>query len=179
MSGMDITERRLPQDGRAKVKIGGYEVDLRISVTPTVFGEKIVMRILDPRGLCLDLNLLFDPETLAIYRNYICKPQGFILISGPTGSGKTTTLYSTLAAIRSERKNIMTVENPVEYIMTGVNQQQVKPEIGLDFASGLRSFLRQDPDIILVGEIRDKERAGVAQRLMRTICVKCMEAYEA
>ncbi|MDI6752484.1 MAG: ATPase, T2SS/T4P/T4SS family [bacterium] len=163
MSGLNITERRIPQDGRAKVRIVGREIDLRVSVTPTIFGEKIVMRILDPSGLCLGLEHLFEPEVLSLYQEYIHKPQGFILISGPTGSGKTTTLYSTLSAIRSVEKNIMSVEDPVEYILSsGINQQQVKPEIGLDFITGLRSFLRQDPDIIFVGEIRDKETAEVA-----------------
>ncbi|HAW50394.1 TPA: type II secretion system protein GspE [bacterium] len=163
MSGLDITERRRPQDGRAKVRILGQEVDLRVSTTPTIFGEKIVMRILDPSGLCLSLSSLFEPEILNIYNSYIRKPQGFILISGPTGSGKTTTLYSTLAAIRSVEKNIMTVEDPVEYVLgEGVNQQHVKSMIGLDFATSVRSFLRQDPDIILIGEIRDKETADAA-----------------
>jgi len=162
ISGLNITERRLPQDGRTKVMVENREIDIRVSITPTIFGEKIVMRILNPAGLCLGLDMLFEPDILPIYLKYIHKPQGFILISGPTGSGKTTTLYSTLAAIRSTEKNIMTVEDPVEYVLSGVNQQHANPKIGLDFATGLRSFLRQDPDIILVGEIRDKETAEVA-----------------
>lgn len=162
MSGINIAEQRLPQDGRARVKIENQEIDLRVSMTPTIFGENVVMRILDTRGLCLDLERLFEPEILSVYGEYIRKSQGFILISGPTGSGKTTTLYSTLTTIRSVEKSIMTVEDPVEYVLTGINQQQVRPEIGLDFALGLRSFLRQDPDIIMVGEIRDRETAEVA-----------------
>ncbi|MBI5199278.1 MAG: Flp pilus assembly complex ATPase component TadA [Nitrospirae bacterium] len=162
MSGINIAEQRLPQDGRARVKIENQEIDLRVSMTPTIFGENVVMRILDTRGLCLDLERLFEPEILSVYGEYIRKSQGFILISGPTGSGKTTTLYSTLTAIRSVEKSIMTVEDPVEYVLTGINQQQVRPEIGLDFSLGLRSFLRQDPDIIMVGEIRDRETAEVA-----------------
>ena len=162
MSNLNITEKRLPQDGRARVRIEEQGIDLRVSITPTIFGEKVVMRILDSSGLCLALERLFDPDILPVYHEYIHKPQGFILISGPTGSGKTTTLYSTLAAVSSVEKNIMTVEDPVEYVLAGINQQQIRPEIGMDFTTGLRSFLRQDPDIILIGEIRDRETAEVA-----------------
>jgi type IV pilus assembly protein PilB len=163
MSRLDIAERRLPQDGRAKVKLGQREIDLRISITPTNFGEKVVLRILDPSSLVLDLSALgFEPDVLHIYKENVHKPYGFILITGPTGSGKTTTLYSTLSTINSIDKNIMTIEDPVEYLLPGINQQHVNPEIGLDFATALRSFVRQDPDVILVGEIRDRETAEVA-----------------
>lgn len=160
---LNIAEHRLPQDGRCKVNLEGRSVDLRISATPTVFGEKIVIRLLDPKQLALNLNSLgFDSGTLELYKNYIRSPHGIILVTGPTGSGKTTTLYATLVDINSEDKNIMTVEDPVEYILDGVNQQQIKPEIGLDFVEGLRSFLRQDPDVIMLGEIRDIHTAEVA-----------------
>jgi len=163
MSNLDISEHRLPQDGRSKIKISDREVDIRISILPTNFGEKIVMRILDSSNLCLDLNKLgFEPETLAIYQNGIKSPYGIIFITGPTGSGKSTTLYSTLSTINHPDVNIMTIEDPVEYVMEGINQVQAKPDIGLTFAAGLRSFLRQDPDIIMVGEIRDKETADIA-----------------
>lgn len=163
MSHLNIAEKRLPQDGRAKVNLRSKEIDLRVSVTPTSFGEKVVLRILDPAGLCLDLGRLgFEPEILDVYQEKIRSPNGIILITGPTGSGKTTTLYSTLSTINSPDKNIMTAEDPVEYILKGINQQQIRTDIGLTFASALRSFLRQDPDIILVGEIRDIETAQVA-----------------
>ncbi|MDI6792612.1 MAG: ATPase, T2SS/T4P/T4SS family [bacterium] len=163
MSHLDIAERRLPQDGRAKVNLRGKEIDLRVSITPTAFGEKVVLRILDPSSLCLDLSKLgFEPEVMDIYQEKIKSPNGIILITGPTGSGKTTTLYSTLSTINSPDKNIMTAEDPVEYVLKGINQQQIRSDIGLTFALALRSFLRQDPDIILVGEIRDVETAQVA-----------------
>lgn len=163
IANLDIAEKRLPQDGRAKVIISNREADLRVSIMPTVHGEKAVIRILDPKGLCTDLAKLgFEQETLAIYERNIIAPYGIILITGPTGSGKSTTLYSTLRTINAPDKNIITIEDPVEYVMRGINQVQVKPEIGLDFADGLRSFMRQDPDIILIGEIRDRETAEVA-----------------
>jgi len=163
IGNLDIAEKRLPQDGRAKVIISNREADLRISVLPTVHGEKVVIRILDPKSLCLDLSKLgFDKEALAIYERNIVAPYGIILITGPTGSGKSTTLYSTLRTINATDKNIITIEDPVEYVIRGVNQVQVKPEIGLDFSDGLRSFMRQDPDVILVGEIRDRETSEVA-----------------
>ncbi|MEW6096997.1 MAG: ATPase, T2SS/T4P/T4SS family [bacterium] len=163
MSNADITEHRRPQDSRAKVVVGNREIDLRISFIPTVFGERVVLRILDPKSLCLDLTKLgFDSESLKIYKKYIKVPYGIILVTGPTGSGKTTTLYSTLATLNSIEKNIMTVEDPIEYILPGISQEQVRPDINVTFASGLRSFLRQDPDIIMVGEIRDKETAETA-----------------
>lgn len=163
MSNLDIAERRLPQDGRAKLRVENKDVDLRVSTIATVFGEKASLRILDSASLCLELEELgFDPKVLSTYEELIRVPYGMILVTGPTGSGKSTTLYSTLKILNQPDKNIITIEDPVEYILPGVNQVQVKPEIGLDFASGLRSFLRQDPDIIMVGEIRDRETAEVA-----------------
>ncbi len=163
LARLDIAERRLPQDGRAKVKFGEKEIDLRISIIPTNFGEKVVIRILDPATLCIGLKELgFEDADLEIYDRLIHRPYGIILVTGPTGSGKSTTLYSTLQVLNLPDKNIVTIEDPIEYLLYGINQVQVKPEIGLDFPSGLRSFVRQDPDIILVGEIRDKETAEVA-----------------
>ncbi|MEW6102906.1 MAG: ATPase, T2SS/T4P/T4SS family [bacterium] len=163
MSEMDISERRLPQDGRAKLRVEGREVDFRVSTLPTNFGEKSVIRILDSSNLCVDLTSLgFEPDALAIFEKNINIPHGMILVTGPTGSGKTTTLYSALRSINTPDKNIMTIEDPVEFVLGGVNQVQAKADIGFDFASGLRSFMRQDPDIILVGEIRDRETAEVA-----------------
>ncbi|MBI4752879.1 Flp pilus assembly complex ATPase component TadA [Candidatus Desantisbacteria bacterium] len=163
ISHMDITEHRIPQNGRCKVILEESSVDLRVSSIPTVFGEKVVIRILDSHQLNLDLSKLgFEPETLRIYQNLIKSPYGIILITGPTGCGKTTTLYSTLSTINTEDKNIMTIEDPVEYILSGIIQQQVQPEVGLDFSTGLKGFLRQDPDIIMIGEIRDKETAEIA-----------------
>ncbi|MEW6607102.1 MAG: ATPase, T2SS/T4P/T4SS family [bacterium] len=163
MSKADITEHRRPQDSRAKVIVGNREVDMRISFIPTIFGERVAIRILDPKSLYLDLSKLgFDEESLAIYQKYIKSPYGIVLVTGPTGSGKTTTLYSTLATLNSVEKNIMTIEDPVEYVLPGINQEQVRPDLDVTFASGLRSFLRQDPDIIMVGEVRDKETAETA-----------------
>ncbi|MCK5139575.1 MAG: Flp pilus assembly complex ATPase component TadA, partial [Thermodesulfovibrionia bacterium] len=152
MSQLDIAERRLPQDGRIKLKIRGREVDLRVSTLPTLFGEKIVMRILDKSNLVLDLTKLgFEKEALKNFQEAIESPFGMVLVTGPTGSGKTTTLYSALSTINTIGVNIMTVEDPVEYNLMGINQVQVREEIGLTFASSLRSFLRQDPDIVMVG----------------------------
>lgn len=163
IGNMDIAEHRLPQDGRAKILIENREADLRISIIPTVNGEKIVIRVLDPKGLCVDMSKLgFEAEVLRLYTRMITSPHGIILITGPTGSGKSTTLYSTLRTINAEDKNIITMEDPVEYMMRGINQVQARPDIGLDFTTGLRAFMRQDPDIILVGEIRDRETAEVA-----------------
>ncbi len=163
MANLDIAERRLPQDGRIKIKTLGREVDLRVSTLPTAFGEKVVMRILDSSALCLDLTKLgFEPETLAVYKKNISLPHGIVLITGPTGSGKSTTLYSTLSTLNYPDCNIMTIEDPVEYVLEGINQVQARPEIGLTFAAGLRSFLRQDPNIIMVGEIRDTETAEIS-----------------
>lgn len=163
MSEMDIAERRLPQDGRTKIRVEGREIDFRVSTLPTNFGEKSVIRILDSSSLCVDLTSLgFEPEALAIFEKNINIPHGMILVTGPTGSGKTTTLYSALRTINTPEKNVLTIEDPVEFVLSGVNQVQAKPDIGFDFASGLRTFMRQDPDIILVGEIRDRETAEVA-----------------
>ena len=163
MARLDIAERRMPQDGRIKVKMRDRELDLRISTVPTLFGEKVVMRLLDRASLELDMSKLgFDPEALAMFEKAIVAPYGMILVTGPTGSGKTTTLYSALSRLNSIGTNIMTAEDPIEYNLTGINQTQAKSDIGLTFAALLRSFLRQDPDIIMVGEIRDFETAEIA-----------------
>ncbi|WP_337286368.1 type IV-A pilus assembly ATPase PilB [Candidatus Methylomirabilis sp.] len=163
MARLDIAERRMPQDGRIKVKMRDRELDLRISTVPTLFGEKVVMRLLDRASLELDMSKLgFDSEALAMFKKAIMAPYGMILVTGPTGSGKTTTLYSALSRLNSIGTNIMTAEDPIEYNLTGINQTQAKSDIGLTFAALLRSFLRQDPDIIMVGEIRDFETAEIA-----------------
>jgi len=164
MSNLDIAERRLPQDGRIKVKLGQSKtMEYRVSVVPTLFGEKVVMRILDKESLKLDLTKLgFYEQQLEVFKKSIYQPYGMVLITGPTGSGKTTTLYSSLMDLNRTDVNISTAEDPVEYSLPGVNQVQVHEEIGLTFASCLRSFLRQDPDVILVGEIRDYETAEIA-----------------
>jgi type IV pilus assembly protein PilB len=164
MSRLDIAEKRLPQDGRIKLRLGrGREMDFRVSVIPTIFGEKVVLRILDKSSLQLDMTKLgFDVESLKLFREAFHKPVGMVLVTGPTGSGKTTTLYSALAELNRETDNIMTAEDPIEYNFMGINQVQMHEEIGLTFASSLRSFLRQDPDIIMVGEIRDFETAQIA-----------------
>ena len=169
MADLDISERRLPQDGRIKVKFGDRAVDLRVSVLPTIFGEKVVMRILDPRSVNVDLTKLgFAESSLAEFDKAIHLPYGMILVTGPTGSGKTTTLYSALKQINTIDINIMTAEDPVEFNFEGINQVAVKSEIGLTFASALRSFLRQDPDVVMVGEIRDGETAEIAVRAALT-----------
>jgi type IV pilus assembly protein PilB len=163
MASLDISERRIPQDGRAKLKIDDREIDLRISILPCGPGEKIVMRILDSSGLKLKLDDLgFEPENLAIFKKCLKAPHGIILITGPTGSGKSTTLYSSLATMNEPDINIVTIEDPIEYQLEGINQVGVNADVGLTFASGLRSFLRQDPDIIMVGEIRDFETMSIA-----------------
>jgi type IV pilus assembly protein PilB len=163
MSELDIAERRLPQDGRIKLKLGrGKEMDYRVSVLPTLFGEKTVLRLLDKSNLQLDMTKLgFESEQLEIFKNSIHQPYGMVLVTGPTGSGKTNTLYSALSRINTPEVNIMTAEDPVEFQLPGVNQVQMKESIGLNFATALRSFLRQDPNIILVGEIRDFETAEI------------------
>ncbi len=163
MAKLDIAERRLPQDGRIKLKIqGGKEVEFRVSIMPTLFGEKVVLRILDKSNLQLDMTKLgFEEEALSRFKEGIYKPWGMVLVTGPTGSGKTTTLYSALSELNKIDSNISTAEDPVEFNLPGVNQVQMHEEIGLTFATSLRSFLRQDPDIILVGEIRDFETAEI------------------
>ena len=163
MADINIAERRVPQDGRMSAVIGGKAIDLRVATLPTVYGEKVVMRILDKSTALLTLESLgFLPESMARYEQSYRKPYGTILVTGPTGSGKSTTLYATLNILNDESKNIITVEDPVEYRLANVNQVQTNPKAGLTFASALRSILRSDPDIVLVGEIRDKETATIA-----------------
>ncbi len=166
---LDISEKRLPQDGRITVKSNTDEFDIRVSSLPTLFGEKIVLRILskDTSSLNID-DLGFSTEELRIYKEGIKKPNGMVLISGPTGSGKTTTLYATLKLLNDSKTNILTIEDPIEYTLEGINQVQLKENIGLDFASALRTFLRQDPDTIMVGEIRDVNTANMAIRAALT-----------
>ena len=170
MSNLDIAERRLTQDGRIKLKMGGgQELDIRVSVLPTLFGEKIVMRLLDKANLQLDMAKLgFDPQALKDFKDAIYKPYGMILITGPTGSGKSTTLYSALSELNKPDVNVSTAEDPVEYNLMGINQVQVRDDIGLNFAACLRSFLRQDPDIIMVGEMRDLETAQIGVKAALT-----------
>lgn len=169
MADLDISERRLPQDGRIKVKVGKRAVDLRVSALPTMFGEKVVMRILDPQSLMADLTQLgFPALALGNFKKAINMPYGMILVTGPTGSGKTTTLYSALKTLNRTNVNILTAEDPVEFNFDGINQVQVRSDIGLTFAASLRSFLRQDPDIVMVGEIRDGETAEIAIRAALT-----------
>ena len=224
MAGMDIAEKRLPQDGRIKIALDKKELDLRVSSLPGIHGESIVMRILDKSSFLVGLeDLGFLPEERKEFEKLISMPNGMILVTGPTGSGKTTTLYTTLSHINQKERKIITIEDPVEYQLDGINQVQVKPQIGLTFAGGLRSMLRQAPDIIMVGEIRDLETAQIAiqsaltghlifstlhtndavsaiarlvdmgiknylvvstvqgilaQRLVRTLCSSCREAYK-
>lgn len=163
MSSLDIAERRLPQDGRMRVRVAGKDYDLRVSIMPTVHGEKIVLRVLDKSNLSASLDKLgLDPSTFTQVKSAVDAPHGLILVTGPTGSGKTTTLYSALNELNSPVFNIVTVEDPVEFQIPGINQVPVKKEIGLTFASALRSILRQDPDIVMIGEIRDTETAEIA-----------------
>jgi type IV pilus assembly protein PilB len=164
MSALDIAERRLPQDGRIKLKLGrGQEMDFRVSVLPTLFGEKIVLRLLDKSNLQLDMTKLgFEEGALKDFKDAISKPYGMVLVTGPTGSGKTTTLYSALSELNKIGSNISTAEDPVEFNLVGINQVQIHEEIGFSFANALRAFLRQDPDIIMVGEVRDFETAEIA-----------------
>jgi type IV pilus assembly protein PilB len=170
MSSLDIAERRLPQDGRIKLKMTKNKVmDFRVSVLPTLFGEKIVMRLLDKSNLQLDMTKLgFDEDQLMDFKDALGKPFGMVLVTGPTGSGKTTTLYSALSELNTDSENIMTAEDPVEFNLMGINQVQMKDEIGLNFAAALRSFLRQDPDIIMVGETRDYETAEIGVKAALT-----------
>ncbi|PYM82499.1 MAG: type IV-A pilus assembly ATPase PilB [Candidatus Rokuibacteriota bacterium] len=169
MANLDIAERRLPQDGRIKLRYNTHEIDFRVSTLPTIYGEKTVMRLLDKESLQLDLTKLgFDPGALEHFQKAIRSPYGMVLITGPTGSGKTTTLYSAVHTVNSPDINIMTAEDPVEYNLKGVNQVQINDEIGRTFAAALRSFLRQDPDVILVGETRDLETAQIGIRAALT-----------
>src|SRR4029079_17524254 len=223
MATLDIAERRLPQDGRIRLRIQGKEIDLRVSTLPTMHGESVVMRILDKGGVALDWDRLgFDTDLRSAFNKLLAEPTGILLVAGPTGSGKTTTLYTALDALNRPDVKILTVEDPVEYQMPGINQIQVKPQIDLTFANALRSIVRQDPDIIMIGEIRDLETAQIAvqsaltghlvlstlhtndapssinrlldmgvedylltstivgilaQRLVRTLCPHCKEAY--
>ena len=163
IANLDITENRIPQDGRFKVKSDGKEVDFRVSVLPTTFGQKFVLRALDKANLSIGLDKLgFSEQPERIFKEAVAKPFGMILVTGPTGSGKSTTLYSVLNQLNTPERNIITIEDPVEYLVEGITQVQVRPEIGLDFSSGLRSLLRQSPDVIMIGEIRDSETADIA-----------------
>jgi type IV pilus assembly protein PilB len=170
MSELDIAERRLPQDGRIKIKLGGgRDMDFRVSVLPTLFGEKIVMRLLDKSNLQLDMTKLgYEPDALASFQREIHKPFGMVLVTGPTGSGKTVSLYSALSELNKVTENISTAEDPVEFNFAGINQVQMHEDIGLNFAAALRSFLRQDPDIIMIGEIRDFETAEIGVKAALT-----------
>ncbi len=169
LGGMDIAEHHLPQDGRQKVRVGDKFVDLRLATLPTLFGEKVEVRLLDRSKVSLDLDVLgFEPEPLAIFRRAIKRPFGIVLVTGPSGCGKTTTLYSALTELNDISVNIMTAENPVEFNLKGINQVQMNDEVGLTFAKALRAYLRQDPDIIMVGEIRDQETGEIAIRAALT-----------
>ncbi len=169
MARLDIAERRLPQDGMARVRVGDREIDIRMSTVPVAEGERVVLRILDKDSALLPLDVLgMDDSTHQGFKELLTEANGVIVVSGPTGSGKTTTLYAALRNLDSSRRNIMTIENPIEYQLQGIGQIQVKPKIGLSFASGLRHILRQDPDVILVGETRDRETADIAIRASLT-----------
>jgi type IV pilus assembly protein PilB len=169
MANLDITENRIPQDGRIKANLDFHPIDLRVSTLPTVFGEKVVMRILDMGSTLNDIEKLgFNKHNLSRFKDMVQKPNGIVLITGPTGSGKSSTLYAALNKLNSEEVNIITIEDPVEYQLEGINQIQVNPNVGMSFAAGLRSILRQDPNIIMVGEIRDKETVEVAVRASLT-----------
>jgi type IV pilus assembly protein PilB len=169
LAGLNIAERRIPQDGRFRIRVLGKEIDLRISILPTAHGEKIVIRILDKASLSGSIDQMgMDSDTLSKFKRAIDAPHGMILVTGPTGSGKTTTLYSVLHELNSPQYNIITVEDPIEYELAGINQVAVRADIGLDFASALRSILRQDPDIVMVGEIRDNETADIAVKAALT-----------
>ncbi len=169
LAGLDIAERRLPQGGRFRIRVSGKEVDLRISILPTVYGEKIVIRLLDKGALSASVDALgMDEYTLGTFKKAIDAPHGMILVTGPTGSGKTTTLYSVLSELNNPEYNIVTVEDPIEYQLQGINQVAVKADIGLSFGDALRSILRQDPDIVMIGEIRDNETADIAVKAALT-----------
>jgi type IV pilus assembly protein PilB len=170
MSRLDIAERRIPQDGRIKMRLSkNRAIDFRVSTCPTLFGEKIVLRILDPSSAMLGIDALgYEPFQKELYLKYLAKPQGMILVTGPTGSGKTVSLYTGLNILNKEDTNISTCEDPAEIQMAGINQVNVHPKVGLTFASALRAFLRQDPDVIMVGEIRDLETAEIALKAAQT-----------
>jgi len=169
MASLNIAERRLPQDGRISIKMPDKEVDIRVSILPTVRGEKVVLRLLDKKGFAYTLpSLGFEPEMLEIFRKWITKPYGMILVAGPTGSGKSTTLHAALKEVQCEEDNIVTVEDPVEYQIDRINQVATKDDIGLTFGSSLRTILRQDPDKVLIGEIRDHETADIAIKFALT-----------
>ncbi|MCW5893629.1 MAG: Flp pilus assembly complex ATPase component TadA [bacterium] len=169
MAGLDIAERRLPQDGRIAVRVGGRDVDVRVSVVPTTGGERLVLRLLDRASIRRDLGALgLGAAALAGFETLLARSHGFVLVTGPTGSGKTTTLYAALARLAAGTRNVLTIEDPVEYRLAGIGQMEVRPRIGLDFAAGLRAILRQDPDVILVGEIRDRETMEIAIRAALT-----------
>jgi len=169
LADLNIAERRIPQDGRIKIKIGRKVIDFRVSTLPTLFGEKIVLRILDKGNLTLDLEKFgMEQKAETDFLEAISRPYGMVLVTGPTGSGKTTTLYSALSRINTDEVNIMTAEDPVEYNLHGINQVQVRTEIGMTFAAALRAFLRQDPNIVMVGEIRDLETGGIAVKASLT-----------
>ena len=169
MARLDIAEKRVPQDGRVTLRVGGHEVDVRVSTIPTQHGERVVMRLLDRSAMKLDLaNLGMTPRDQALFERLLLRPHGILLVTGPTGSGKTTTLYTALNHLNDRKRNIMTVEDPIEYELDGIGQTQVNPRTELTFARGLRAILRQDPDIIMVGEIRDQETAETAVRSSMT-----------
>jgi len=169
LANLDIAERRIPQSGAYKAMVKGAEVNLRISTYPTIFGEAVAIRILDKRNILLGFDQLgFQPETLARYQKILEEPYGIILVAGPTGGGKSTTLYSSLNKIKSARTHIITIEDPVEYHIPGLVQAQINPKAGMNFAMGLRSILRQDPDVVMVGEIRDAETASISFQVAQT-----------
>ncbi|PTQ10283.1 type II secretion system protein GspE [Sphingomonas oleivorans] len=169
MARLDIAEKRVPQDGRVTLRIGGYDIDARVSTIPTQYGERVVLRLLDRGGTQLDLSSLgMSARDVALFGKLLERPHGIVLVTGPTGSGKTTTLYAALTRLNDRRRNIMTVEDPIEYELEGIGQTQVNPKTDLTFARGLRAILRQDPDVIMVGEIRDQETAQVAVRSSMT-----------
>ena len=170
LSGLDITERRVPQDGRIKMRMGrNRSVDFRVSSLPTLFGESVVLRILDKSSLNVDLTQLgFEQKTFEMLKRCLTRPQGLLLVTGPTGSGKTVTLYSALNSMNSEDIKILTAEDPVEFNFKGINQVNVNTEVGMTFAAALKAFLRQDPDIIMVGEIRDMDTAEIAIKAAMT-----------
>src|SRR3546814_6833952 len=163
MSGLNIAEKRLPQDGRLRLAVRGHDIDLRVATSPTIHGESVVLLLLDRSNLALEfVELGFDDDTRRQFTSVLSQPHGIVLVTGPTGSGKTTTLYASLAALNTPERKILTIEDPIEYRLAGISQTQVAPGIGLSFAAALRSFLRRDPDVMMVGEIRDLETAQVA-----------------